>query len=126
MGGASKPAKWPGYVTECPCCGQSVQAPPLQVVSAMAGLSLYEHRVLAAIWGAAGQPVRADRIIDAVWYDDIDGGPDDAPLQVRVLVHRLRRKLVGTGVRIGLGGQHRAYNIELVQEQEDEQGDADR
>lgn len=110
----------------CPCCGQKVDAPPLAVISATAGLSLYEHRVLAAIWDAKGMPVRADRIIDAVWYDDIDGGPEDAGLQVRVLVHRLRRKLVGTGVRIGLGGQHRAYSIELAKEQEDEQGDADR
>lgn len=94
--------------------------PTLSVISALAGLSLYEHRVLEVIWSAKGQPIRAERIADAVWHDDIDGGPDGALRAVHVLVHRLRGKLAGTAVRIGLGGQHRAYRIELALQERNE------
>lgn len=98
-------------MTACPCCGQAVDKPSLAVISALAGLSRFEHRVLEAIWNARGEPLTPNQIADAVWHDDIDGGPEDAPMNVRILVHRLRKKLEPAGISILTAGYHLGYRI---------------
>jgi DNA-binding response OmpR family regulator len=52
-----------------------------------------QSRIMASLATSAGRVVRREALIDAVWGDDEDGGPDDARKSVYVHVCQLRRRL---------------------------------
>jgi two-component system response regulator TctD len=62
-----------------------------------------EHAALSALLHKTGQPIAKVHLFDKVFNLDSDSSPD----AVEVVVHRLRKKLAGTGVQIvtvrGLG-----------------------
>ena len=62
-----------------------------------------EHAALSALLHKTGQPISKVHLFDKVFNLDSDSSPD----AVEVVVHRLRKKLAGTGVQIvtvrGLG-----------------------
>jgi two-component system response regulator TctD len=62
-----------------------------------------EHAALSALLHKAGQPINKVHLFDKVFNLDSDSSPD----AVEVVVHRLRKKLAGSGVQIvtvrGLG-----------------------
>lgn len=66
-------------------------------------LSPREHAVLRALIQKSGEPLSKQHILDRVFADEADVNPE----AIEVYVHRLRKKLAGTGVLIvtlrGLG-----------------------
>ena len=66
-------------------------------------LSPRENAVLRVLIQHPGEPMAKQQILERVFSDDRDSGPE----VVEVIVHRLRKRLDGTGVRIstlrGLG-----------------------
>lgn len=72
-------------------------------------LSAREHAVLRTLIQSTGEPLTKREILDRVFSDDSDVHPE----AIEVLVHRLRKRLAGSGVQIstlrGLG-----YVIEAV------------
>lgn len=66
-------------------------------------LSAREHAVLRTLIQAVGEPLTKKDILDKVFSDDTDVHPE----AIEVLVHRIRKRLVGSGTQIvtmrGLG-----------------------
>lgn len=66
-------------------------------------LSAREHAVLRTLIQAVGEPLTKKDILDKVFSDDTDVHPE----AIEVLVHRLRKRLAGSGTQIvtmrGLG-----------------------
>lgn len=59
-----------------------------------------ERRIAEAMVKHFGQPVTTKRLADAMYSDDIDGGPLEANRSVNVRVCHLRRKLRQVGLTI--------------------------
>lgn len=66
-------------------------------------LSAREHAVLRTLIQAVGEPLTKKDILDKVFSDDTDVHPE----AIEVLIHRLRKRLLGSGTQIvtmrGLG-----------------------
>lgn len=58
-----------------------------------APVSRQEGRIMAALLAKPGAPHTTRELIDYLWGDDPEGGPDCAYSHVRVCIHRLRIKL---------------------------------
>lgn len=103
----------------CPCCKQVVDVPSLEDAIASARLNGFEKRILGAIWNGKGHPVQTERVFDAMYCDDADGGP--SPTVMYAAFNKARRRLnsqLGSagiavvpvryrkGYRLSLGGNH--------------------
>ena len=106
MGSLSQPV-------ECPCCRQPVSSPTLDIVISNYGVRPLEARVLRAIWNGKGMPVQTERIFDAMYEDDPDGGPSYASMysSFKVALCRLRSRLQGSGVSVETVGYRRGYRL---------------
>ena len=98
---------------ECPCCRQSVSAPSLDIVISNYGVRPLEAKVLRAIWNGKGMPVQTERVFDAMYEDDPDGGPSYASMYsaFKVALCRLRGRLAGSGIGIETVGYRRGYRL---------------
>lgn len=86
----------------CPCCGREVSGmPDVAEMAAAAKLSPSETLILETLAAARGRYVSFDGIADVLYGADPCGGPDDYKRNIRVLVHRLRRKLAGAKIAAG-------------------------
>jgi DNA-binding response OmpR family regulator len=78
-------------------------------------LTRREHQILALLNKQFGCVVPWDRLLDALYSDDEDGGPENARNVLAVCVCTLRRKMLGTGYQIvtvwyeGLMLKHQDY-----------------
>lgn len=99
----------------CPCCGQVVGTPSLEIVVQTYGISAFEARILGAVWRGKGRPVQTERIFDAMYADDPDGGPSHTKMYqaFKFGLHRLRDRLTGSGVLIENVGYRRGYRLLL-------------
>ena len=61
-------------------------------------VSHIEATILDALLGAE-KIVTTDALIDAIWGDDPEGGPDDALNTLRVHINRIRSMLERSGLR---------------------------
>lgn len=97
----------------CPCCGQGVSAPTLDMVMEVTGAGTIEGLILEAVWRGKGRSVPTQRIFDAMFADDPDGGPSQTEMYKRFKfgLHRLRKKLAGTGVSVVNVGYQRGYRL---------------
>lgn len=97
----------------CPCCGASVASPSLEVLVDVLAISKDQEAVLSAIWRGKGMAVSTQRIFDAMYADDPDGGPSPERMYnaLKLRLHKLRGKLEGTGIRIEAVGYRRGYRI---------------
>ncbi|PSJ60766.1 winged helix-turn-helix domain-containing protein [Pseudaminobacter soli (ex Li et al. 2025)] len=84
----------------CPTCGQPTRHDDLEGVIIDRGLTRSQAEILRAIVGAKGRTVTHDHILDALYRDDPDGGPEYARTIVTVFISQLRKKLAGTGIDI--------------------------
>jgi DNA-binding response OmpR family regulator len=69
-------------------------------------------RYITALIARRGMPISRDELIDAIWGEDEDGGPDTAEARVQSIypIHVRRRiERLGLGIRSGYG---RGYCIE--------------
>ncbi|MGM4915896.1 hypothetical protein [Tardiphaga sp. 813_E8_N1_3] len=97
----------------CPCCSQPVRVPSLEILIDRFRVSPMEARVLGAVWRGKGRPVQTSRIFDAMWIDDIDGGPALQRMYAAfksALCH-LRDRLEGSGISIENVGYRRGYRL---------------
>lgn len=110
MGGAQKFAP-----IDCPCCKQPVHVPSLDIVIDHYRIRPFEARILSAIWRGNGMPVMPERIFDAMYADDPDGGPTPTRMYAafKVALCRLRARLDGSGISIENVGYRQGYRLVL-------------
>lgn len=115
----------------CPCCKQPVRVPSLEIVIDHYNVPTLEARILSAIWRGKGLPVMSERIFDAMYADDPDGGPSPVRMYaaMKYALFRLRKRLEGSGIGIENAGYRRGWRL-VIGESEDgwkfEQGPIDR
>lgn len=82
----------------CPTCGQPMNAPrvPLEALR-LVEFGKRKRRLVAALADAYPRAVNGAALLDAVYGDDPNGGPEAADMALRVLVSQLRKKLVPMG-----------------------------
>jgi hypothetical protein len=97
----------------CPCCGEPVVAPTLEIICFTYDLSPFQTRILSAVWRGRGLPVSAERIFDVMYADDPDGGPELPKMYAAFKegLHRLRGKLEGSGIGIVNSGYRKGYRL---------------
>ena len=99
----------------CPCCSQKVDAPSLKIVIDHYGVTPLQARILGAVWKGKGHPVQTERIFDAMYVDDPDGGPTPTKMYLafKVALCHLRKKLEGSGVGVESVGYRAGYRLVL-------------
>lgn len=72
-----------------------------------------QSRILGAVWKGRGHPVITERIFDAMYADDPDGGPTPARMYgaFKVALCHLRARLKGSGISIENVGYRRGYRL---------------
>lgn len=88
----------------CPCCGNpcdpltAIKA-ELQMTFRVRGVNLWpqELYILSALYRWDGL-VTNSRLIDVLYGDDPDGGPETADVVVKVVVSRIRKKIKKAGL----------------------------
>lgn len=103
---------------DCPCCKQPVRAPSLEMIIDHYGITPLEGRILGAVWRGKGLPVTTERIFDAMYQDDPNGGPSPPRMYAafKVALCHMRAKLKGSGIGIVNPGYRRGYRLVLGEE----------
>jgi hypothetical protein len=95
----------------CPTCKQAIQNPDELLIDVAAGVVQWngrravlkrgnQMRILAALHGVYPGAMHKSRIIDAMYGDDPDGGPDRADDCLRTTIAHMRLPLRTIGVRV--------------------------
>lgn len=97
----------------CPCCKQAVTMPSVELVVDHYQVTPLEARILGAVWRGKGMPVVTERIFDAMYADDPNGGPTPTLMYraFKVALCHLRKKLQGSGLGIENVGYRRGYRL---------------
>lgn len=97
----------------CPCCQRPLAVPTLETVVFHYEVKPQEARILRAVWNGRGLPVNVDRIFDVMYEDDPDGGPGQVKMYsaFKESLHRLRRRLEGSGIAIENSGYRGGYRL---------------
>jgi hypothetical protein len=79
------------------------------------GVTEFQSRILGAIWRGKGRTVPTQRIFDAMYADDPDGGPSSTEMYkaFKFGLHRLRARLQGSGIEIENVGYRRGWRLVL-------------
>lgn len=103
----------------CPCCRQWVRAPTLELIIHHYQLSNQQAAILKAIWKGRGYPVQTERIFDAMYADDPNGGPSPSKMYsaFKIALHHLRNRLQGSGIMIENVGYRQGYRLTIGDEQ---------
>lgn len=98
---------------ECPCCKQAVVMPTVEMVIDLCRVPRLEGAILRAVWKGKGYPVQTERIFDAMYADDPDGGPSTSRMYpaLKAAMFRLRSRLEGSGVNVENVGYRRGYRL---------------
>jgi hypothetical protein len=99
----------------CPCCQRPVAAPTLEMIIDKYQLGTQEGLILEAVWRGGGHSVSTRRIFDVMFRDDENGGPSETQAYnlFKYGLHRLRRKLRGSGVSVANCGYARGYRLTM-------------
>lgn len=99
----------------CPCCGGRVETPTLDMVIDRYSISAKQADVLRVVWNGRGHPVRTERIFEAMYANDPNGGPTHRIMyeRLKAILFRLREKLEGSGISIELAGHNCGYRLKL-------------
>jgi hypothetical protein len=102
----------------CPCCKQPVAAPTLEIVVDRYDVTPLQARILGAVWRGKGMPVQTERIFDAMYVDDPDGGPSPTRMYAafKVALCHLRTRLDGSGIGIENVGYRQGYRLVMAGE----------
>jgi len=97
----------------CPCCRRQVEVPTLDIVIDHYKVPPMQARILGAIWKGKGHPVQTERVFDAMYRDDPDGGPSPTRMYeaFKVALCHLRARLEGSAVSIENVGYRRGYRL---------------
>jgi len=94
-------------MTTCPCCGATSRDLNPRVLVEYIAVTPTERRIFDYFARHFGAWVQTADIVNSVYADDPNGGPDTAESSVNGLIARLRPKLQSVGLRID-GGSGRA------------------
>jgi len=99
----------------CPCCAQPVAVPTVEIVIDHYDIPPHQACILRAVWKGKGHPVQTDRIFDAMYADDPDGGPSPTQMYsaLKVSLSRLRKRLEGSGIGIDNVGYRQGYRLKI-------------
>lgn len=99
----------------CPCCRHQVEKLDVRMLVAVCGVSDSQTAILRAVWGGKGYPVSTERIFDAMYADDPDGGPSRSAMynSFKIALCRLRKRIKGAGVYIEKDNHGRGYRLKL-------------
>lgn len=99
----------------CPCCKQAVAVPTLEIVIDRYKVTPLEARILGAVWKGKGMPVMTERVFDAMYADDPDGGPSPTRMYAafKVALCHLRARLKGSGITVENVGYRQGYRLIL-------------
>lgn len=102
---------------QCPCCNSPIAAPSVEIVADAYGIQPQGAKILKAIWAGRGMPVSTQRIFDAMYKDDPDGGPSENQMRAALKwsLHHMRAKLKGSGWTIITAGYNAGYRLALEQ-----------
>jgi hypothetical protein len=97
----------------CPMCTAPVSAPSLDDLIETYRLRPMEERILRAVWNGKGRAVQTERIFDAMYADDFDGGPSPTRMYrtFRIAAGRLLARIDGSGVTIKSLGYRKGFRI---------------
>jgi hypothetical protein len=95
-------------MTGCPLCKQPLVAPSLDDVITACRLNGFEAKILGAVWAGHGMPVQTEKIFDAMYLDDINGGPSPNSMYAAFnrALRRVNSQLSDTGIAI-ISNRHR-------------------
>lgn len=103
----------------CPTCGQSIDGPAPVKALADANLSVMQQKIVAALTSSYPNGIRTPAMVDIIYADDPDGGPDFAVYTLRMMMVRLRRKLKPHGWTVSVNKPGKSnvaiYRLERVQ-----------
>lgn len=87
----------------------------------MVRFSPTEAKIALCLLAAQGRQVCEDELIEFVWGDDPDGGPEDAGRMVRVFIYKVRHILraLNIGIESGWGRGFRAVDLAGAQQIEE-------
>ena len=96
----------------CPCCLRPLEAgQTVEMTHLLDARMPAQHRTLIeALIKAYPRRVTLDHLVDRLYGDDIDGGPDDPKQVIRAHVVRLRKKLPKYGWTIPKNNSGRGVN----------------
>lgn len=99
----------------CPLCKAVVPVPALDDLVTSRGIKGLEASILGAVWKGRGMPVSTERLFDAMYADDPDGGPSPTRMYLTFnrTLQRLNRLLDGSGVSIIAVGFRQGYRLAL-------------
>jgi hypothetical protein len=105
----------------CPCCGHEIAAAraPIEALAAVP-LSHIQRRIVDAMVKAYPGKIGVAKIVDAVYWDDPDGGPLEPERVLQQIIYRLRLSLTAYGWTIpaspGGRGHHGLYGLAPVEQ----------
>jgi DNA-binding response OmpR family regulator len=97
----------------CPCCGAetATRITPANLLAYL-HVSPTEHRILSVLVRHYGKEVPSRTLIEAMYSEREDGGPDDGGNSFRVRTSKLRKKLRPFGYTIrGFWGAARLQQV---------------
>ncbi len=96
----------------CPCCGNTIAtAAPVDMVKDKISRG-HNERIFSLLASRLGRFVSKDAIVEHIYGDDPDGGPDRADHVVSVLVNKLKNSIEPYGwtiKSIGRGSGNKAH-----------------
>lgn len=110
---AQIPAQDGGHV--CPCCGSRTSSLGLDMIIDVFGIPAQRAKILEAVWKGKGHPVPTQRIFDAMYMDDPNGGPSSEKMYsyFKSGLSILRKELRGSGVTIETVEGRRGYRLKI-------------
>jgi len=102
----------------CPTCGHDLDAPPSVASLASARLRPQDRKIVDALSRAYPRAVRTSALVDALYGDDPNGGPEDPSQVIAVRIYTLRRLLPQFGwtvpnAKVGRGN-YGEYRLEKI------------
>lgn len=89
-------------MTDCPMCRRAVPVPQLDDLIQSRRIKGHAAAILETVWQAGGVAVTSNALFDAMYADDIDGGPSQTQMYCALnrAVRALDTALAGSGVSI--------------------------
>ncbi len=81
---------------KCPCCGHAVDRPDFATFLLTLNLGPNEFRMVCRLARCFGRWLAKEVLIDFIWADDIDGGPEYARQAVSVMRIKINEKLIAS------------------------------
>lgn len=75
----------------------------------------HEVALLETVWNGRGLPVKTERVFDAMYADDPDGGPTPGRMYraFYITLQKLNARLAGSGISIKPVGYRKGYRLSL-------------